>query len=210
MYINDEASFADGECVGANSMLYITASDNVAMNLQPNSIMNGLNLMLDGGKPSYNDIASYVTAGTDGKSLSVEYPLNNIAEGVHTLTFTVTDLMGLRATRTITFAVGQKGVSTMTADKLPVYGGETVNFDVESTLHGNPEYVVRVTDAVGKLVWKTTTSSFPVAWNLTDLNGNKVPAGMYRYYGTYVDGQVHGGTPIKELIVLDPVKTANR
>ena len=136
--------------------------------------------------------------------------MNNIAEGVHTLTFTVTDLMGLRATRTITFAVGQKGVSTMTADKLPVYGGETVNFDVESTLHGNPEYVVRVTDAVGKLVWKTTTSSFPVAWNLTDLNGNKVPAGMYRYYGTYVDGQVHGGTPIKELIVLDPVKTANR
>ena len=209
MYINDEATFTDGAVVGAKSMVYITARDNEAINLQSNSVTNGLNLMLDGGNTSYSDIDCYVTAGADGKSISVKYPLSDIAEGLHTLTFTVTDLKGQRASRTITFMVGQKGGATLVADKLPVYRGETVNFDVESTVKGNPEYVVRVTDAVGKLVWKTHTSTFPVAWNLTDNQGQQVPAGLYRYYGTYVDGEIYGGTPINDLIVLDPIKTAN-
>ena len=209
MYINDESSFADGAMVGSKSMAYITASDNEAIDLQIGSVTNGLNLMLDGGRPSFDDIASYVTAGQDGKSISVNYPLEDLSEGLHTLTFTVTDLMGQRASRTITFMVGQKGASTLVADKLPVYRGETVNFDVESTVDGSPEYVVRVTDAVGNLVWKTTTTSFPVSWPVIDMKGQKVPAGLYRYFGTYNDGKNHGGTPIKDLIVLDPVKTAN-
>ena len=209
MYINDESSFTDGAMVGSKSMAYITASDNEAIDLQIGSVTNGLNLMLDGGRPSFDDIASYVTAGQDGKSISVNYPLEDLSEGLHTLTFTVSDLMGQRASRTITFMVGQKGASTLVADKLPVYRGETVNFDVESTVDGSPEYVVRVTDAVGNLVWKTTTTSFPVSWPVIDMKGQKVPAGLYRYFGTYNDGKNHGGTPIKDLIVLDPVKTAN-
>ena len=209
MYINDESSFTDGAQVGSKSMLYVTASDNEAIDLQEGSVTNGLNLMLDGGRPSYEDIASYVTAGQDGKSITVNYPLEDLAEGLHTLTFTVTDLAGQRASRTITFMVGQKGAAALVADKLPVYRGQTVNFDVESTVPGNPEYVVRVTDAVGNLVWKTTTSSFPVSWPVVDMNGQQVPPGLYRYFGTYTDGKNHGGTPISELIVLDPVKTAN-
>ena len=71
-----------------------------------------------------------------------------------------------------------------------------------------PEVVVSVTDATGKLVWKSATSSFPMSWDLRDMQGNKVPAGLYRYFGTYSDGTNYGGTPINRLIVVDPVKTA--
>jgi len=53
-------------------------------------------------------------------------------------------------------------------------------------------------------VWSKTTSSFPVEWNLTDNDGNRVPAGLYKYFGTYVSGTVNGGTPIYDLIVVDP------
>jgi flagellar hook assembly protein FlgD len=70
------------------------------------------------------------------------------------------------------------------------------------------DVTVRVTDATGKLVWKTQASSFPVAWDMTDLNGKKVPAGLYRYYGTYGDGVNNGGTAINRLIVLDPLENA--
>jgi hypothetical protein len=66
-----------------------------------------------------------------------------------------------------------------------------------------------VTDATGKLMWMATTSTFPVAWDMRDMQGNKVPAGLYRYFGTYNDGVNYGGTPINKLIVLDPVKVAN-
>jgi hypothetical protein len=83
-----------------------------------------------------------------------------------------------------------------------------VNFDMESSKGGNGTFTVRVTDATGKLMWMTTTDSFPVTWDMKDMNGKKVPAGLYRYFGTYSNGTNYGGTPIKKLIVLDPVKIA--
>jgi hypothetical protein len=45
---------------------------------------------------------------------------------------------------------------------------------------------------------------------MRDMQGNKVPAGLYRYFGTYNDAVNYGGTPINKLIVLDPVKTTNK
>ena len=118
--------------------------------------------------------------------------------------------LGARFTRTITFLVGINGQVDLVADKLPAYLNGDVNFDMATQLTTSPEVIVRVTDATGKLVWMTTTSSFPVAWDMKDMNGNKVPAGLYRYFGTYDDGINSGGTAIKKLIVLDPVKTASR
>lgn len=210
MYINDEASFADGVAVGVNSMLYITVTDDQAICMQENSLENGMSLLIDGGKDSFGDISSYATVGDMGRSLSIEFPLSNLGEGLHTLTYTVYDLLGNSASRTITFMVGQGGKITLTADKMPAYINEEVNFDVESELTRMPEVTVRVTDATGNLVWMAEGSNFPMSWNMKDMNGNNVPAGLYRYYGTYTDGTNYGGTPISSLIVLDPVKRANR
>jgi flagellar hook assembly protein FlgD len=147
--------------------------------------------------------------GEDGKIVNIEYPLDNLSTGMHTLTYTVFDLLGNCASRTITFMVGAEGKATLTADKWPAYRNEEVNFDLESELPRVPEVIVRVTDATGKLVWKATTSTFPISWDLKDMNGNKVPAGLYRYFGTYSDGSNFGGTPINKLIVLDQLKSAN-
>jgi len=93
---------------------------------------------------------------------------------------------------------------------LPAYVNDVVNFDLDSDNGSNTNYVVRVTDATGKLMWMTNTSSFPVTWDFKDMEGNTVPAGLYRYFGTYSNGTNYGGTPINKLIVLDPVKTAAR
>jgi flagellar hook assembly protein FlgD len=117
-------------------------------------------------------------------------------------------MVGNCTTRTITFMVGQTGMAELVADALPAYLDREVNFDLETDLSQTPEVIVRVTDATGKLVWKTTTSNFPVSWDMKDMNGNKVPAGLYRYFGTYNDGTNHGGTAINKLIVLDALKVA--
>jgi len=208
MYINDEASFADGVSINGNSMLYITATDDLGISMQTNSVDNTMSLLLDNGKISYNDIVSYVTCQDGSKMVQVEFPLNDLGEGLHTLTFTVYDMVGNSATKTVTFMVGQSATANLVADKLPALLDGVVNFDFETDLTRIPEVIVRVTDATGKLMWKTTTTSFPVTWDMKDMDGNKVPAGLYRYFGTYNDGSNYGGTPINKLIVLDPVKTA--
>ena len=102
--------------------------------------------------------------------------------------------------------VGQNSIANLVADKLPAYLDGDVNFDLDTYLARTPEFTVRVTDATGKLVWKTNASSFPVNWDMRDMNGQKVKAGLYRYYGTYNDGINYGGTAINKLIVLDPLK----
>ena len=208
MYLNDETTFNEGAIVSPNSMLYITVSDNEGVNLQANSASSSMRLLLDGGTQSYGDVLCGATVSNGSKSVAIRYALNNLSEGLHTLTYVVYDLLGNSATRTISFMVGQASVVDVIADKSPAFVNEDVNFDLETSLTLHPDMTFRITDATGKLVWMTTTDSFPLNWDMKDLNGNKVPAGLYRYFGTYNDGVNYGGTPINKLIVLDPVKTA--
>ena len=209
MFLNDETAFADGAVVAPNAMLYITASDNEGISMQANSAACAMKLMLDGGKQSYEDVTCYAAVSDGGKTVDVEFPLSNLSEGQHTLTYMVYDMLGNEASRTITFMVGQNGVVDLVADKMPAFLDGTVSFDVETELTRVPDMVVRVTDATGKLMWMTTANSFPVTWDMKDMNGNKVPAGLYRYFGTYNDGVNYGGTSINKLIVLDPLNTAS-
>jgi hypothetical protein len=167
-----------------------------------------LTLLLDGGKPSYADVVSYVKSDIDGKSINIEYPLNGLTEGLHTLTYTVYDLRGNYTTRTISFVVGNGESASLVVDQLPAKVGGEVSFDLQTDMDTYPEFTVRVTDAVGKLLWKTKTSSFPITWDMKDMSGNSVPAGLYRVYGTYSDGLNSGGTSISDVIVIEPLKVA--
>ncbi len=209
MFLNDETSFADGAVIGPNAMLYISASDNEGISLQVNSAAYTMKLLLDGGKQSYEDVTCYAAVDDGGRVVNIEFPLSSLSEGQHTLTYMVYDMLGNCASRTITFMVGQNTVVDLVADKLPAFLDGAVNFDVETELTLVPEMVVRVTDATGKLMWTTTTSSFPVTWDMKDMDGNKVPAGLYRYFGSYNDGVNYGGTSINKLIVLDPINVNN-
>ena len=207
MFVNDEQAFADGAIVAPDAMLYISASDNEGISMQQGSVAGSMKLLLDGGKRSFEDVACYATVDDGGKVVNIEFPLSSLSGGQHTLTYMVYDMLGNGATRTITFMVGQNSVADLVADKMPAFRDGTVNFDVETELTLVPDMVVRVTDATGKLMWMTNASSFPVTWDMKDMNGNRVPAGLYRYFGTYNDGVNYGGTPINRLIVLDPINT---
>ena len=209
MYLNDETTFNEGAIVSPNAMLYINITDDEGVNMQANSASNSMRLLLDGGKQSFGDVVCGATVSDGSKSVDIRYSLNNLSEGLHTLTFTVYDLLGNSATKTISFMVGQSSIVDIHADKYPAFVNEDVNFELDSRVSLHPDMTFRITDATGKLVWMTMGSSFPLNWDMRDLNGNKVPAGLYRYFGTYNDGVNYGGTPINKLIILDPVKTKN-
>jgi len=208
MFLNDASSFVDGAFVPSNSILYIQATDNEGISMQPNSICGTMKLILDGGKQTFKEVVSYANVSDGSKTVNVEFPLSNLSDGLHTLEYTVSDILGNTASRTISFIVGQDSQTILVADKMPAYLNGSVSFDIETELSQTPDMEVRVTDAIGRLVWKTSAMSYPVVWDLKDMEGKKVAPGLYRYYGTYNDGANHGGTPINNLILLDPVKTA--
>lgn len=205
MYFNDENSFAEGEIVPASSILYITASDNQSINTQSVSAGSGMTLLLDGGKSSYSSVANFATAEDNGKNVFIAYPINNLAVGHHTITFTIYDASGNYATKTIPFVVGPASKASLLVEEIPAIDKAT--FSLESELSVTPTMTIKVTDATGNLLWTKTTSSFPVTWDLKDKNGVKLAPGLYKYFGTYEAGKDYGGTEIKNLIVIDGHKS---
>ncbi|MCQ2287978.1 MAG: type IX secretion system sortase PorU [Muribaculaceae bacterium] len=203
MFLNDEQSFTEGGTVPANSTLYINASDDVSINTMSASVGGAMKLMLDGGKSTYYLVKNYATTCDEGRQLSVAFPLEGINPGVHTLTFTVFDVAGHSATRTISFIVGETNTLTLTALETPAVDKATFSISGDTT----PTVNLKVTDAQGNLVWTKTTATFPLTWDLKDNAGNRVKPGLYKFFGNFDDGTNYGGTNIGDLIVIDPVKS---
>ena len=205
IYFNDEQSFSNGALIPANSTLYIRATDDYAFNNQAVAVGNSMSLLLDGGKTTYPYIKSYSTTSNDGKELAIEFPMD-LSEGRHTLQFNVYDAAGNKATETVSFLVGTESQIELTVEEEPAVNEAT--FDIKTTLT-SPQVTIKVLDNVGNLVWNTTTDSFPYSWNLKDNNGNRVPAGIYKFFGTYKNSTSYGGTPIGHIIVIEPHKSNN-
>jgi len=206
MFLNDQQTFDEGCTVPANSVLYITASDDIGINTQSASVGNSMKLLLDGGKTSYYQVKENAVATNDGRTLNVSFPMQNLSEGAHTLTFTVFDVAGNSTSRTISFIVSGCSDITLTAQELPATKQATFDIDC-GNITPAPVVNLKVTDAHGNIVWTKSTSSFPATWDLTDANGNRVKAGLYKYMGNYDNGSSYGGTNIGDLIVIDPVKS---
>lgn len=208
MYFNDEMTFSEGASVPANSILYITVDDNLGVNTQSVSMAGTMSLVMDGGKLSYPEIKSFAKMTNEGKSLSIAFPINDMGDGQHMLTYTVYDVAGNCATRTITFVVESNAKVNLEVAETPVVSKAT--FNMTSELRVTPPITLKVTDATGNLLFVKKVSSFPYQWDLKDNNGNKVPSGLYRYFGSYNDeAGNYGGTEIKNLVVVDILNSNN-
>ena len=208
MYLNDEETTVDGAVVPANSTLYIQATDDYGINNQSMTMGNNTRLVLDGGKVNYDLVGQYTTLTDNGRTLNVAFPMSALSEGEHSLSFTVHDVAGNSAQRTISFSVGNTAAIKLTVEEVPAIDTATIN--ATSTLEAMPAINLKVTDALGNIVWTRTTSSFPVTWNLTDNNGARVKGGLYKVYGTCDDdgtpATIHAGTNVAPITVITPLK----
>lgn len=202
IYFNDEQDFELCNTVNPSSTLYIHATDDYAFNNQNLALGNTINLKLDGGKTSITDIRSYATISNEGKSLTIEMPME-LEPGDHTLQYSVYDIAGNMTSRTLNFAVGSTQQAQLTVEQEPAVDKATFNF--ESDLNFTPSVEIKLFDNQGNMKWRMTTTNFPYEWDLNSWGGRLAP-GVYTFYGKFHNGNIYGSTPIETLIVSDKQK----
>ncbi len=206
MFINDEQQFSNNSLVAPGATLYIRATDDLGINTMEASMGNAMKLSLDGGKTTYPLVKNCATASEGGTVLNVAFPLNDISEGTHSLSFTVFDVAGNSTTRSISFIVGNTSEKTIEVAELPATTQATINMQGDD----NMGTTIKVTDPQGNLVFTTQAASFPFTWDLKGMDGNRVKPGLYKVFAMYNDGTTYGSTNVADLIVIDPLSNTTK
>lgn len=195
MYLN-HPSFRDGKKVNPSPMLIARVSDNRAINLSTSGVGHQMTLTLDGGR-TFTDVANYYTPFSDGTpGGDIAYPFDNLAPGLHTLRLRVWDTAPNAAEAELSFTVEAElapAIHEVYTDANPAR--DHANFYVT---HDRPDQSLTVTievyDLMGRPVWSNTRKgrsnmfqSAPVAWDLRNTAGHRVPRGLYLYRAIVTD-----------------------
>ncbi len=188
-YLN-HPSFANGSTVNEQPMFIAGVSDDVAINLSMAGIGHQMSLKLDNSR-SFTDVSLYYSPSADGTpSGTVAYPISDLPEGNHTLTFRVWDTSGNSSSRDISFFVERGAMPRMFeiySDANPA--STNANFYLT---HNRPDALATVKLDIysigGRHIWSSTVTgqsdmflSTPISWNLCDMGGQRVPRGIYIY-----------------------------
>ncbi len=196
MYLN-HPSFRDGQQVNSAPMLLATVYDDRAINLSTAGVGHQMAIYLDNGDKCFTNVADYFTPFADGTpGGSIAYPLENLAEGWHTLRLRVWDTAPNSAEASLGFSVAREIAPTLYdvyTDVNPV--STQANFYIS---HDRPDRSLTVTvevfDLMGRRLWQATETgrsdmftSMPLTWDLTDQGGRRVARGIYLYRATVSD-----------------------
>lgn len=189
MYLNHE-DFRNGDMVNVSPMLIAKVSDNVGINVSTAGIGHQMTAILD-KKNTLSGISNYYTPDPDEIAGGVlNYPIENMQPGPHTLTLRIWDTAGNSAESSIDFTVSETvlpKIFDIWCDASPA--STQANFYLK---HDRPDQMLTVTVTVynmlGKPLWSNTVkgvsdmfTSVPVTWDLTDTGGRRVPRGIYLY-----------------------------
>lgn len=197
-YVNHD-QFTSGDVVNEAPMIIASVSDNIGINLSSAGVGHSMSLRLDETK-NYSDVSLYYTP-TIGETVSgvINYPLEDLPDGVHTLTLKVWDTAGNSTRQDIEITV-ENGLVPHIFDVYTDANPATteVNFFIR---HDRPDAMstveIQVYDLMGRLVWKSSKTgqsdmavSSPINWDLCDMAGRRVNRGIYVYKALIsTDGQ---------------------
>ncbi len=200
MYIND-SSFSEGDVINSDELtVYATIeADLSGINTASTTIGNGPRLVLDNAT-SYS-VIGYVTNNNDGTA-TLSYPMSELSEGHHTLTFSIADNVGNRTTATISFIIStasEEGAK-LTVKESPARTVATITLE-ESSIESNYNRLI-IKDNKGNVVISKENVSLPYEWDLKDSDGKAVADGRYKAYLLYRNSSIYGNTPETDILVI--------
>lgn len=208
LYLNSE-QFADGDVVNSSPTLFASVSDDSGINIYGGTIGQELSIKVD--DQIYNNVKDYYTPHIgDPCAGNIQFPLQNIEPGEHTLTLTIWDLSNNMTEKSITFKVAVGRAPTIYDIHTDVNPAKTsVHFILTHDRPAEPlNYIVDVFDLGGKKVWSGNSStdgdfnsSLSMNWDLCDRTGARVPRGIYLYRATVTAQDGTSATKTKKLAV---------
>jgi flagellar hook assembly protein FlgD len=143
----------------------------------------------------------YVTKKNDGTA-TLSYPMSELSEGHHTLTFSIADNVGNRTTATISFIIStasEEGAK-LTIKESPARTVATITLE-ESSIESNYNRLI-IKDNKGHVVISKENVSLPYEWDLKDSDGKAVADGRYKAYLLYRNSSIYGNTPETDILVI--------
>ncbi|MFI3239003.1 MAG: type IX secretion system sortase PorU [Bacteroidales bacterium] len=206
----NSTDFKDGDTVNETPMLMAAFTDESGINISTSGIGHQMTILID-GKTLYTDVSQYYTPSMYDNGGTVNYPIDELEDGEHTLRFKVWDIANNSSEQTITFTV----IKGLTPDIASVYTttnpvSDLAEFYVE---HNRPDAILDVTltiyNLMGRMVWSATETgksdmftSFPIEWDLTDTSGRRVPQGIYIYRAEISTDDSSSATASKKIMVI--------
>ena len=186
IYLN-HLGFASKDKVNESPYFVATVSDENGINTVGSGIGHDMTLTVDNDPNQSYVLNSYFESELGSyKRGTARYKLTELAEGKHTLTYRVWDLLNNSTTVSFDFEVVmglEPEIFSVISYPNPATVTDVVYFKIT---HDRPETILKATvdvfDLSGRLIWtfnQSTTETIP--WNLTSNNGEKLSNGLYLY-----------------------------
>ncbi len=209
LYMNDD-KWVTGGTTNSNPLMLAKLFDESGINTSGNGVGRNLTATLDDGKSFIvNDF--YQAQQNDFTHGEVRYPMSNLSEGKHILTFKAWDVYNNSSTTSTEFYVVNDvnlSVSHLLNYPNPFFNLTTFHFDHNKA--GQPLHVqIQIINVSGQVV-KNLQTSFEQApshfenlsWDGRDDYGDKIGRGVYIYRLQVSDGQGNTINQTQKLVVL--------
>ncbi len=190
LYLND-TTFISGDLTHENPLLLAYIEDENGINQSQSGIGHNITLVLNGDYSNVMVMDPYFQASVDDfRKGYLEYPFHDLPNGRHTLSLKVWDSYNNSSTAVIEFVIDRESELLLSeAMNYPNPFNESTTFSFRHTRPGN-ELKIELTifDLYGKYLMSYATTIRGAAthvpfltWDGRDVNGARLPPGIYPY-----------------------------
>jgi hypothetical protein len=211
LYLNDEYFNNEG-ITNTNPVIYARIFDESGINTVGNGIGHDITGVIDGNVADPVVLNEYFEADLDNYTRgSLQYPMNNLTEGWHSLRVKVWDVFNNSTEATLEFRVipGDELIITNLYN-YPNPASDHTSFRFE---HNKPDDALQVTISIFNMEGRNiavlhesiTTSGFnsaPLEWDLKDNSGRLLPQGIYPYRIRISDSSGSYAESYQKLVVI--------
>lgn len=207
MYLNS-AAFKSGAKVLPDPVFMATVRDDSGINISSGGVGRQMTVTVDTRKV-YSNVSDYFTTDPDDVFTGhVNYPLEGLAAGRHTLEFIVWDNAGNSSRDQFEFEIAERTdlpEIDIYCDANPAVSSVTFYVTSPDSSGGG---IIDVFDLSGRKVWSSNEQGgagmMSATWDLTDVSGSRVPRGIYLYRATVTGADGKEKRATRKLAVGNP------